>query len=71
MVPGGFRVSLQAAGRLFELDAQLVVARVAAKREGFRVMSAAHIAQPKEPKPPSRSAGEAKSCFLPMMMIMG
>ncbi len=62
MLPGGFRVSLlvlKAAGGLFELEAQLVVARGAAKREEFRVIPAAHIAQPKVPKPPRRSAGAA------------
>jgi hypothetical protein len=50
----------KAAGGLFKLDARLVEARGAAKREGFRVMQAAHIAQPKVPKPPRRSAGAAK-----------
>ena len=62
-VPGGFRVSLLvlkrahaglAAGGLFELEpvgpaeAQLVVFKLTAKREEFRVtgMPAAHIAQP-------------------------
>jgi hypothetical protein len=62
MVPGGFRVSLlvlKAADGLFELEAQLVVARGTAKREEFRVMPAAHIAQPKVPKPTRRSSGAA------------
>ncbi len=39
------------------MDAQLGEARGGAKREGFRVMPAAHIAQPKVPKPPRRSDG--------------
>jgi hypothetical protein len=69
MVPGGFQVSLlvlKAAGRLFELEAQLVVAWGTAKREEFRVMPAAHIAQPKVPKPPRRSAEAANRSFEPI-----
>jgi hypothetical protein len=62
MVPGGFRVSLlalKAAGGLFELENQLVGVKLTAKREEFRVMPAAHIVQPKVPKPPRRFAGAA------------
>ncbi len=62
MVPGGFRVSLlalKAAGELFELEAQIDGVKLTAKREKFRVMPAAHIVQPKVPKPPRRSAGAA------------
>ncbi len=60
--PGVFRVSLlvlKAAGGLFKLDTQIVVARGGAKREGFQVMPAAHIVQPKVPKPPRQSTRAA------------
>ncbi len=50
---------LEAARELFELDAQaqaahLDVAQGAAKRVEIRVIPAAHIVQPKVPKPPCR-----------------
>jgi hypothetical protein len=59
--PGGFHVSLlvlKAAGGHFKMDAQLVVARGVAKREGFRVMPAAHIAQQKVPTPRKFQPGQ-------------
>ena len=72
MVPGGFRVSLlalKAAGELFELEARVVVVKLTAKRWEFRVMPAAHIVQPKVPKPPRRSAGAANRTCAFMMCV--
>ena len=69
MVPGVFRVSLdalKAAGELFELEAQLDGVKMTSKRGEFRVMPAAHIVQPKVPKPPRRSAGAANRSFEPI-----
>jgi hypothetical protein len=66
MVPGGLQVSLlvlKAAGGLFELEAQLIVARGTANREEFRVIPAAHIAQPKVPKPPHRGGASDFSAY--------
>ena len=71
-MPGGFRVSLlalKAAGELFELEARVVVVKLTAKRWEFRVIPAAHIVQPKVPKPPRRSAGAANRTCAFMMCV--
>ena len=71
-MPGVFRVSLlalKAAGELFELEAQLDGVKLTAKRGEFRVMPAAHIVQPKVPKPPRRSAGAANRTCAFMMCV--
>ncbi len=66
-MPGDFRVSLlalKAAGGLFELEARVGVVKLTAKRQGFRVIPAAHIVQPKVPKPPRRAAGAANRNYV-------